>query len=363
MCTEREWGASEAAQGCLLGVAVGDALGLPYEGLTPTRGRRLLGRPTRYRLLFGRGMVSDDTEHSVFVARALALSGGDEGAFRRALSWSLRWWLLSLPAGVGWATLRALFRLWLGVRESGVFSAGNGPAMRSALLGAVVEDVAQLRVLVGASTRLTHTDPKAWRGAMAVALGARSARDARARGVEVTCAGYLEALREGLSGDEGAGEVIELAESAAASVERGEETWRFARSLCGARGVTGYVYDSVPVALHAWLSHPRAMTEALQAAIECGGDTDTVASMVGGMVGAGVGVEGIEGWLRGGLWEPTMSAEWLTMRAREAARGGTEGSPVRAERRRPLRALLRSAVFMLVVVAHVVRRALPPYGG
>lgn len=63
--------------GCLLGTAVGDAIGLPYEGLTRQRAARLLGAPDRHRLLFGRGMVSDDTEHTCMVAQALIVSGGD----------------------------------------------------------------------------------------------------------------------------------------------------------------------------------------------------------------------------------------------------------------------------------------------
>jgi hypothetical protein len=50
----------------------------------------------------------------------------------------LRGWLLSLPAGIGFATLRAILKLWLGfpLNRSGVYSAGNGPAMRVAVIGA-----------------------------------------------------------------------------------------------------------------------------------------------------------------------------------------------------------------------------------
>ncbi|QDV24529.1 ADP-ribosylglycohydrolase [Aureliella helgolandensis] len=61
----------EAIVGCILGTAVGDALGLPYEGLTPQRAPRLLGLPGRYRFLLGRGMISDDTEHTCMVAQSL----------------------------------------------------------------------------------------------------------------------------------------------------------------------------------------------------------------------------------------------------------------------------------------------------
>ena len=120
---------------CLLGGAVGDSLGLPLEALSARRAQRWSRGPLRQRFFFGRGMVSDDTDHTVFVAQALLRSQGDVDEFRRVLAWRLRLWLLSLPAGIGWGTLRGILKLWLGLRCSGVHSAGNGPAMRSALIG------------------------------------------------------------------------------------------------------------------------------------------------------------------------------------------------------------------------------------
>lgn len=46
---------------------------------------------------------------------------------------------LGLPAGIGLTTLKGIGKMWLGVKptRSGVFSAGNGPAMRSSILGVV----------------------------------------------------------------------------------------------------------------------------------------------------------------------------------------------------------------------------------
>src|SRR5215212_10410569 len=136
-----------SAVGSLLGTAVGDAMGLPYEAMSQRRGARLLGPPDRYRFVFRRGMGSDDTEHTVIVAQSLIASGGEPVAFAHELSWRMRWWLLGLPAGIGFATLRALIRLWLGFgpHRSGVFSAGNGPAMRSAIIGAAVDDEKTMR--------------------------------------------------------------------------------------------------------------------------------------------------------------------------------------------------------------------------
>src|SRR5690349_9005875 len=93
--------------GCLIGTAVGDAVGLPAEGLSRDRQRRLFGEVDGHRLLFGRGMVSDDTEHAVMVARALIASAGEPEAFAKSLARQLKGWLLLVPAGIGLATLRA----------------------------------------------------------------------------------------------------------------------------------------------------------------------------------------------------------------------------------------------------------------
>ncbi|MBK8478230.1 MAG: ADP-ribosylglycohydrolase family protein [Opitutaceae bacterium] len=42
----------------MLGTAVGDAIGLPYEGISRQRAARLFGPPDRHRFVVGRGMVS-----------------------------------------------------------------------------------------------------------------------------------------------------------------------------------------------------------------------------------------------------------------------------------------------------------------
>src|SRR5262249_44571305 len=140
------------------------------------RARRLFGPPSlRHRFVLGRGMVSDDTEHSCLVGQALLRRPDDADRFARALAWGLRWWLLRLPAGVGRATARGVLKLWAGwpPTRSGVFSAGNGPAMRAALLGACLGGQPEkLRAYVRASSRVTHTDPRAERGALLIALAA-----------------------------------------------------------------------------------------------------------------------------------------------------------------------------------------------
>lgn len=51
-------------RGLLVGTAVGDALGLPAEELSRRRTKVGTVVEWRHRLIFGRGMISDDTEHT-----------------------------------------------------------------------------------------------------------------------------------------------------------------------------------------------------------------------------------------------------------------------------------------------------------
>ena len=162
----------DSIAGCLIGTAIGDAVGLPAEGCSRATIDRRFPRPWRHRLIGRWGMCSDDTEHTFFVAQALLASRSDVARFRRSLAWKLRWWFIALPAGVGMATAKACIRLWLGwpCTRSGVWSAGNGPAMRSAIIGAVFAEDAQARhAHVTTSSELTHRDPKANYVALAVA--------------------------------------------------------------------------------------------------------------------------------------------------------------------------------------------------
>jgi ADP-ribosylglycohydrolase len=335
---------------------VGDAIGLPYEGLSKRRGIRLLGAPDRHRFLFGRGMVSDDTEHTCMVAMALCQHPADAAGFASAFARHLRWWLLGLPAGIGWATLRATMRLWLGFppTRSGVFSAGNGPAMRSAILGACIEDVGMLRQFVRASTIITHTDPRATEGAVAVALAAWCAK----KGIN-GIAGFLERYHTAVECS--TSEFSSLMANLGTSLESKETTENFAARLGCAAAVSGYVCHTVPVALHAWLRHPDDFVAAVTDVIRCGGDTDTTGAIVGALVGAGVGASGIPtDWL-GGLWEWPRSEAWMERLAHAVTQAVESGQPVAVPRVVPVVGLARNVVFASAVIGHALRRLLPPY--
>ncbi len=352
----------ERLAGIVLGTAVGDALGLPAEGLSPARRRRLWPGPWRYRFLFGRGMTSDDTEHTFFVVQSLLSGFDDAGAFQRRLAWKLRWWLLGLPAGVGLASLRACLKLWIGFPPSraGVFSAGNGPAMRSAILGGYFcEDTAseQLESFVRASTRLTHTDPKALTAALAVArVAAWAVRHKPSRPPEVDrLAGMLVSIAPD---DLKWGELVEKLRFA---YGRKTPVTTLASSLGLERGVTGYAYHTVPVCVYAWLLHYGDFRATVEAVLECGGDADTTGAIAGALAGATVGLRGIPGPWQIGIAEWPRSAKVLSEAGYRLAFQKREGRPLGPVRYFWPGVLLRNVLFLAMVLFHGLRRLLPPY--
>ncbi|MFH1349761.1 MAG: ADP-ribosylglycohydrolase family protein [Pseudomonadota bacterium] len=347
----------KAIIGSLFGSLVGDAVGLPMEGLSKRRQHKMYPEIAGHHFLFGKGMLSDDTEHACMVAQALIASGGDKSLFAKDLAWRMRRWLLSVPAGIGFATLRSLCKLCLGfsAEKSGVFSAGNGPAMRSAIIGVCFGvDREKIKNLVRISTRITHTDPKAEYGAMAVALAAHMS--SRHEDDPLT---YLEKLQDILDTD--SKEFLILVDRAVSSAIGGHTTETFMSELGLTTGVTGYTYHTVPVVLHVWFRHPRDFSPAIIEAIRCGGDTDTVASIVGGIVGAAVGKQGIPDELISNLWEWPITPQWMESLGKTlfdvVTKGHSQDSPGI-----PYPAmLLRNLFFITIVLAHGFRRLLPPY--
>ncbi len=346
--------------GILLGTAVGDALGLPAEGLSPARRQRLMPGPWRHRLLFGRGLLSDDTEHTLFVAQSLLRHPADADAFRRRLAWHLRWWFAGLPAGIGMATARACMKLWLGFppSRSGVFSAGNGPAMRSAIIGGYFHDRPELlRRFVLASTQLTHIDPKATVGTEAVARVAAWAVEhdpASTPSADMIAPLLIELAHQ----DHPWCRWIEDLEAALATKTSVAE---FACSLGLTKGVTGYIYHTVPVAVYAWFRHYGDFRATVEAALDCGGDTDTVGAIAGALAGATVGAAKIpEPWLQGIIDWPR-SLQLLRTVTDRLGNQLRSGHPLGEVSYPWLAVLPRNLLFLLIVLFHGFRRLAPPY--
>jgi ADP-ribosylglycohydrolase len=349
--------AVEAFSGAILGTAAGDALGLPREGLSAQRARRMFGDVVGFGFVLGRGMVSDDTEHACMTAQALIASGGDVNRFARSLAWRLRWWLLGLPAGVGFATLRSTIKLWLGFPpgRSGVYSAGNGPAMRAALLGLFGRDVEHVAELVRVSTRMTHTHPAAEQGALAIALAARYGASVGASGIS------LQGFRESLGGRITGPALVEALAQSERHLERGDGVREFASGIGLGDGVSGYINHTVPVALYTWLRWPDDFSRAVVEVIALGGDTDTVGAITGALMGATSGLSvGLSDRLVG-IVEWPRSVRWMSRLARRLNEVAASGIPARALRLFWPGVLLRNVLFLAIVLVHAFRRLLPPY--
>ncbi|MHC4915970.1 MAG: ADP-ribosylglycohydrolase family protein, partial [Planctomycetota bacterium] len=299
-------------------------------------------------------------EHALLVAQSLLERPGSPDAFARSLARRLRRWLLCLPAGVGLATLRACVRLWLGFGpgRSGVPSAGNGPATRSPLIGAFFrDDEERLRAHVEASTRLTHTDPRALVGALAAARCAAIGSRLEAPSPPVT----RDVLGSVSSTAPEDSEWLERVDAAGRCLAAGRPVSEYADELGLAAGVSGCAYHTVPVAIYAWLRHWGDFRGALEAVLGCGGDADTLGAITGALSGALVGeegiprewIEGVRDWPRGtGLLR---EAAGKLGRLSEDGEGAGELGYFRPA------VLPRNLLLLAVVLFHGFRRLLPPY--
>jgi ADP-ribosylglycohydrolase len=268
-----------------------------------------------------------------------------------------------LPAGTGRATLRAIVKLWVGFppAHSGVWSAGNGPAMRAALLSVCLgHDRERLRAYVRASARLTHTDPRAEPGAFLVALAAHFGAGLGPHGVQGDT--FLREVREALpdADEELAGLLGRLQDH----LGRDAPAVELADALGLHRGVSGYAYHTVPLALCCWLRHPRDFRAAVEEVVTLGGDADSTGAVVGGIAGATVGAGGIPaGWLDG-LREWPRSVAWMRRLAERLARQFPAAGSAARQRPLPLfwpGLIPRNLLFLALVLGHGFRRLLPPY--
>jgi len=347
-----------ALVGSMLGTAVGDALGLACEGLSPRRQLKMFPSLDRYGLLFGTGMVSDDTEHTVMVAQSLIVSGGDPVRFARNFAWRLRAWLAALPAGVGMATGRAILKLWLFFPPaySGVRSAGNGPAMRAAVLGvAFGHDPQTLLRLNRISARITHRDDRAEEGALTVATAAHlSATSAAATSPQ----DFVTLMAQRLPAHSA---TLACIRAVAASLAAGESATDFVAGLGSKNGVSGYMLHTLPAVLHVWLRHQDDYIGGVTKMIRLGGDSDSTAAILGGIIGARVGRAGIPSHLLRNLRDWPRSPGFIERVAQRLAQSRAAGFPMPAVPSFVLTTPLRNLFFLGVVLLHGVRRLLPPY--
>ena len=93
--------------------------------------------------------------------------------------------------------------------------------------------------------------------------------------------------------------------------------------------------------------------------VRLGGDTDTIAAIAGGVIGAGM--DSVPPELLSGIIEWPMTPRWLESLAGELARSAVRGGSAKAPRLPVYGRLIRNFLFLFIVLFHGFRRLLPPY--
>lgn len=284
--------------GCLLGQALGDALGFPVEGQPAsvcTPFALALGAlhtlPAATRAPFDPGQYSDDTQLARELAASLVACGGFDAADYAARIAAL--FAAGRVVGHGPSTEAAARRLIDGVPWHAAGTpgpvAGNGGAMRVAPLALLLAgDPERLQAAATDQARITHADPRCAAGARVLARTVVAALQAPLQAESlcrdlVAWAGEDVALASGLSDlPRWLARPVDEAAQVLCSVGVEDSSGRF--------GIAPHVTPSVLWSVYAALRHPQDYPAAIAVAIAPGGDVDTTAAMTGAIVGAHVGL-------------------------------------------------------------------------
>ena len=289
----------------LTGLSVGDALGAQYfvpgHSFADLAAGRLPAAPWEWTddTEMACTVLTELAEHHEIDQDALAATFADRCEPYRGYGPGAVVILHRIRDGVPWQ--RAAGEVF-----NGTGSCGNGAAMRVAPLGAWFFDDLDLAAGQAArSAEVTHRHPEGIAGAVAVALAASIAA-----GPRITPAELIDGVRQYLP----AGQVRDGVERAAGLLGR---TIAEAGYELG-NGARVTAQDTVPFAIWSAATHLDDYPAAIRSCVEIGGDVDTMAAIVGGIVAAHAGSAGSPGeWLAARERLP----EWVT-----AARGAAGSS-------------------------------------
>ena len=302
------------AYGALAGLALGDALGMPTQAMSPAQIRAVYGRITGlvdgdasqpYAPGMPAGSVTDDTEQALLVASLLVRGRGsssgrvalDAGEFAHAL---LAWEDSMIERGsldlLGPSTKAALERVRAGEDPLSVGGAGttNGAAMRVTPIGIAIstEDPQAFADAVWSSCQVTHATRQGFQSAALVAAAVSMGIDTpRSAASDMTAllweaVSYVDSLPERgawtpdpdvVAATRRAMQLV--ANPASSSLE----------CLVEQVGTSVASAQAIPMAFALLARDPSP--QALLDAANLGGDTDTIGAIAGAILGAALGVE------------------------------------------------------------------------
>ena len=377
------------AYGALAGLALGDALGMPTQAMSPEQIRAVYGRITGlvdgdasqpYAPGMPAGSVTDDTEQALLVASLLVRGRGsssgrvalDAGEFAHAL---LAWEDSMIERGsldlLGPSTKAALERVRAGEDPLTVGGAGttNGAAMRVTPIGIAVStaDPEAFADAVWSSCQVTHATRQGFQSAALVAAAVSmgidwdtpSASDMTA--LLWKAVSYVDSLPERVAWTPDPDVVAAtrramqlVANPASSSLE----------CLVEQVGTSVASAQAIPMAFALLARDPSP--QALLDAANIGGDTDTIGAIAGAILGAALGFEVFVGRglaqveLASHLDLPSVALELLELRDQALVGRQEESAPASSPTSPAGRVVLMGQILVDLAVRG---EALPSPGG
>ena len=293
---------ADRAMGALVGVAIGDAMGMPSQTLPRAQIALHYGRISDFAAPFAdhpvshglaAAMVTDDTEQTLILADMLIRHGGqvDDLVWAKALmAWERDVRARGLRDLLGPSTRRALDSLLAGESAAVTGRTGitNGAAMRIAPVGIATPaaNVAALVASVAEVCRVTHNTREAIAAAAAVAMvisqGVEGADFDRALPRAIDAA----RIGAGIGAAVGRADLASCILQALKVADQGDEA-ALARQI----GTSVVSHESVAAAFGVVRLAGGDPWKAALIAANIGDDTDTIGAIACGMAGACRGVQ------------------------------------------------------------------------
>ncbi|MDW7775112.1 MAG: ADP-ribosylglycohydrolase family protein [Methanosarcinales archaeon] len=284
--------------GCLLGSAIGDALGMQTEGMKPDEIKMKFnvvfdygkGSPGSNNEKLKPGQYTDDTEQTIILARSIIAAGkfdAEEFSKRLLEHYQIIMRLPELNRGWGATSLTACRHLadGKGWKESGEDSPTCGSAIRASPIGLLYPGKPDKTEETARTSSLpTHTNPESIAGAVAVAAAISLAVTNTDPDVTIKTSSDLARKYS-----------IKMADKIQAVEKVRHIPDIKAFSILG---TSIMATDVVPCAMYCFARNPLDFPKTLITAINAGGDTDSIACIAGAISGAYLGVDAIpKKWL------------------------------------------------------------------
>ncbi len=291
--------------GCLMGVACGDAMGMPTSMMSPDAIRKIFPQgidkfydaPQGHSIHNGyqAGMVTDDTQQTLMVAEAILEDGyvDPKKIAQNILRWAERVRAFD-SLMLGPSSLRALQAIQNGTRveEAGSFGDTNGASMRISPIGILsVGDLETTVENVALACLPTHNTDIAIAGASAIAYAIGKAITNESNISTIVRSG-LNASDKGMErGTPWIGASIrKRTELALNYLQNNHDRENVIRFLYDIIGTTTATTETVPTALAIVEYCKGDPVETIHFAANLGGDADTIGAIAGGIAGAFAGI-------------------------------------------------------------------------